>query len=438
MATSGAWKAALESAEAADDGSDAVLAANLREIRRQFDLATKLPVEFVTRWTKAVSLAKPAWADARKRSDFPAFAPHLDTLLSLAREKAELWGYEDEPYDALLGSHERGAKTRGIAALFDGMRGELAEISAAAVEKSRSHPVRLPAGPYPIDAQKAFNRRIAETVGFDFEAGRIDTSTHPFCTTLGPRDIRLTTRYDESDFTSSLFGVLHEAGHGLYELGLPAADFGLPSGSAVSLGIHESQSRLWENHIGRSRGFWEHWYPAAVETFPALAAVTLDDFMRHVLRAEFSPIRVEADEATYDLHILLRFQLERRMLRGELAISEVPGAWSDLFEESFGFRPADDAHGCLQDIHWAMGGLGYFPTYTLGNINAAQLAAAARKDPEIEAAIGRADYAPLLRWLQTRIHARGGTLDPADLMECATGRKPDTADYLAHLRNRYL
>lgn len=438
MATSEGWKADLEAAETADDGTDPVRTANLKEIRRKFDLATKLPVEFVSRWSKAASLAKPAWAAARKKSDFSMFAPHLETLLGLAREKAELWGYEDEPYDALLGAYERNAKTREVAALFEGMRPELAEIAAAAVAKSKEDAPRLPAGPYPVEAQQKFNRMVAEAVGFEFDAGRIDTSTHPFCTTLGPRDVRLTTRYDEADFTSSLFGVLHEAGHGMYELGLPEGDYGLPSGSSVSLGIHESQSRLWENHIGRSREFWEHWYPAAREAFPALENITLDEYMRHVLRADFSPIRVEADEATYDLHILLRFEIERRMLRGEIDVADVPGAWNDLFEASFGFRPADDAHGCLQDIHWAMGGLGYFATYTLGNINAAQLAATARKDAEIDSAIRRAEYAPLLGWLRENVHSHGGTLDPSDLMERATGRKPDTADYLAHLRSRYL
>jgi carboxypeptidase Taq len=273
------------------------------------------------------------------------------------------------------------------------------------VEKSAAHAVKLPPGPYPVADQQRFNQRIAAAIGFDFEAGRIDTTTHPFCTTLGPHDVRLTTRYDEDDFTSSLFGVLHESGHGMYEQGLPADDFGLPSGSAVSLGIHESQSRLWENHIGRSRAaFWEHWYPAAVETFPQLAAFPLESFLAHI-RAPFSPIRVEADEATYDLHIILRFNLERRLLNGELAVADVPAAWNEGFRELFGFAPENDALGCLQDIHWSMGGLGYFATYTLGNINAAQLFAAARKSPAIAAACDSADYAPLLAWLRENVHA---------------------------------
>jgi carboxypeptidase Taq len=298
--------------------------------------------------------------------------------------------------------------------------------------------VTLPPGPYPVEAQQAFNRRIAEAIGFDFEGGRIDTTTHPFCTTLGPHDTRLTTRYDEADFTSSLFGVLHEAGHGMYEQGLPGEDFGLPSGDAVSLGIHESQSRLWENQVGRSRPFWEKWYPAAVEAFPQLAGFPLESFLRHIRRAKFSAIRVEADEATYDLHILLRFSLERRMVAGRIGVKEVPEAWNEGFRELFGFAPENDREGCLQDIHWSMGGLGYFATYTLGNLNAARLYAAARGERAIAEAADRADYAPLLGWMRSHIHAHGATLDPADLMRRATGCEASADHYLAHLRGRYL
>ena len=438
LATSEAWKSDLEAAKAADAGTDFKLTANLRELRREFDRSAKLPVELVARDSVASSLAKHAWTDARERSDFSSFAPHLETLLEIAREKAELWGYANEPYDALLAGYERGTSTAAVAALFDAMRPAVRETAARAVENSATHAPTLPAGPYPVAAQQNFNARVAEAIGFDFQAGRIDTTTHPFCTTLGPRDVRLTTRYMESDFTSSLFGVLHEAGHGLYEQGVPADDFGLPSGSAVSLGIHESQSRLWENHVGRSRTFWEKWYPAAQESFPQLAGFPLEKFLRYLWRAEFSPIRVEADEATYDLHILLRFELERRMVSGSLKVADVPAAWNELFRDLFGFAPKDDRHGCLQDIHWSMGGLGYFATYTLGNINSAQLFAAAGKDTTVAAAIDRADYLPLLGWLRKSVHARGATLDPAELIRQATGSAPSTDAYLAHLKSRYL
>ena len=438
LAVSDEWRRDLETAESTASGADPITAANLKELRRQFDRATKLSVELVGRESAATSLGMHAWADARKNSDFATFAPHLETLVGLAREKADLWGYDEEPYDALLDGYERATSTAAVASLFDKLAPEVKRIAAQAVENSKKRPVNLPAGSYPVAAQQELNRRIAESIGFDFEAGRIDTTTHPFCTTLGPRDVRLTTRYDESDFTSSLFGVLHEAGHGLYEQGLPAADFGLPSGSSVSLGIHESQSRLWENHVGRSHEFWQRWYPVAQDIFPALKGFPLEDFMRYVLRSDFSPIRVEADEATYDLHILLRFGLERQLVRGSLAVKDVPEAWNEGFRELFGFTPPDDRHGCLQDIHWSMGGLGYFSTYTLGNINSAQLFAAAKRDATVAASIQHGDYAPLLGWLRKSVHAHGATLDPADLMEKATGKKPSAEDYLAHLTHRYL
>jgi carboxypeptidase Taq len=242
----------------------------------------------------------------------------------------------------------------------------------------------------------------------------------------------------ETDFTSSLFGVMHEAGHGMYEQGLPADDFGLPSGSAVSLGIHESQSRLWENQVGRSPQFWEKFYPIAQDFFPQLKSFPLENFLLHIHRAAYSPIRVEADEATYDLHIILRFRIERMLLNKEISVSEVPHTWNELFKESFGFLPPDDSHGCLQDIHWSMGGIGYFPTYTLGNINAAQLFSAANSIPEIQAANTSANYAPLLAWLSKNVHQHGSTFDPSVLIQNATGHPPATEAYLAHLKARYL
>ena len=411
--------------------------ANQRELKHQFERATKLPKELVERASETSSLGKAAWSDAREKSDFSLFAPHLSRLLDIAREQADHWGYDDEPYDALLSEYERAAKTSEVAGLFDSISEDLATIAATAVEKSAAIPADFLHGPAPIHEQMTLNREIAESLGFDFQAGRIDTTEHPFCTTLGPADIRLTTRYDKNDFASSLFGVMHETGHGLYEQGLANDDFHLPSGQSVSLGIHESQSRLWENHVGRSRPFWERWLPRAQELFPHLRSIELDDFLAAINRAAYSPIRVEADEATYDLHILLRFKLERALLSGELEVSGVPDAWNDTFESLFGFRPANDTEGCLQDIHWSMGGLGYFATYSLGNLNAAQLHESAAQDPDIIDGAQKGDFLPLLGWMRKNIHAKGSTLFPQDLMKSATGSptKPDA--YLAHLRERF-
>jgi carboxypeptidase Taq len=430
----------LDTLSAAEDevGSlDPIAKANLIEWRRTTNRSIKLPQSLVEDFSQASSRAKAAWASARQNSDFKVFAPNLDQLLDLTRQKADLWGYESEPYDALLDEFEPAARAASIATLFDTIRPQLAVLARAAVERSSQIPGDLLLGHYPIAAQQQLNREIAESIGFDFEAGRIDTTAHPFCTRLGSHDVRLTTRYDESDFTSSLFGVLHEAGHGMYEQGVPADDFGLPSGNAVSLGIHESQSRLWENHVGRSRAFWSKWLPRAKEIFPSLK-VSLDDMVRAVNRAEFSFIRVEADEATYDLHISLRFSLERQLLNRQLQIKDLPAAWNEEFRELFGLRPPNDAQGCLQDIHWAMGAIGYFPTYTLGNLNAAQLFNASQSHHAIKAATDAANYAPLLGWLRQEVHRHGSTLTPDALMLQATGSTTDARWHLQHLNSRFL
>lgn len=440
MTTGDDFKAKLEAAEQEAQNGEPTLteAANLREWRHQLGLADKLPQELVEKSSQCTSLAQSTWADAREQNDFTIFAPHLTELVNLAKEKAELWGYEDEPYDALLGCYERGAKTADVANIFDKFRPQIIETASAAVDKSLSNPARKLVGPFPVVAQKQLNQEVAQSIGFDFEAGRIDTTTHPFCTTLGPQDIRLTTRYYEDHFTASLFGVMHETGHGLYEQGLPAADFGSPSGNAVSLGIHESQSLLWEAHVGRSRGFWNKWFSRAQELFPQLRDWTVDEFLHTINQAKYSLIRVDADEATYDLHILLRFQIERQILNGEISINDIPSVWNETFKEMFGIAPDSDTNGCLQDIHWSMGGLGYFPTYTLGNLNASQLFNAATKDTSIREAFERADYAPLLSWMRTNIHAHGSTHLPQDLMKLATGETTNPDYHLAHLKRRYL
>jgi len=437
LSTSDHYKQLLSTAEE-NPPTDPTQVANLREWRHAFDLATKLPVDLVERDSETSSIAKSAWTEARKNNEFQTFAPHLEQLLEIAKEKADRLGYEDEPYDALLSTYERGAKTADIAKIFDTFRPKITTLAATAVENSKSNPARKINGNFPIETQQILNHEIAQSIGFDFNAGRVDTTTHPFCTTLGPHDIRLTTRYYQHDFTASLFGIMHETGHGLYEQGLPASDFGLPSGSAVSLGIHESQSLLWEAHVGRSQAFWNKWFPRAKELFDDLKDWTLQEFLHSINQAKYSFIRVDADEATYDLHILLRFELERRLLNNELSVKDIPSAWNDLFQSMFGITPPNDTEGCLQDIHWAMGGLGYFPTYTLGNLNASQLFHAATQDQIIKTACQQADYAPLLDWMKTNIHSKGSTLLPQDLMQQATGETTNPEYHLNHLNRRFI
>ncbi|MGK0185198.1 MAG: carboxypeptidase Taq [Verrucomicrobiales bacterium] len=431
----GDWLMACEDAGL----TDPVAAANVREWRHDYDRETKLETALVAEFKEATSLGISAWQGAREKSDFAIFQPHLEKLVELNMIKADAWGYEECRYDALLETYERGARASQLDDVFGSLKPKVVEIVQAALERSKSIPGDLLGGEYPQAQQMAFNREVAEAIGFDFSAGRIDTTAHPFCSGLAPGDVRLTTRYNENDFTSSLFGVLHEAGHGLYEQGLQPELFGTPCGEAVSLGIHESQSRLWENHVGRSRAFWERWLPRAVHFFPHLAKISIDEMTAAVNRAELSHIRVEADEATYDLHVMLRFEMEKRLVSGDLKVADLPAAWNEEFQSMFGLEVRQDAEGCLQDIHWSMGALGYFPTYSLGNLNASQLFARAMTHGDgIESALVAGNYAPLLDWLRKNVHQHGRRFLPDDLMSTVTGESVQPAYHLAHLQNRYV
>jgi carboxypeptidase Taq len=436
----GDWiKACEDSLPASADAEEtAQRAANVREWRREYDRATKLPARLVEEYAKTTSLSREAWAAARRESNFASFAPWLEKILALTREQAECWGYTTCAYDALLEGYEPDARAADLAPVFVDLQRQLTPLLPRLRKVTAAADPKKLEGDYPVTLQEAFNREIAAAIGFDFEAGRIDTTTHPFCTELGPRDCRLTTRYDVTDFTSSLTGTMHEAGHGLYTQGLDPARFGTPMGSAVSLGIHESQSRLWENQVGRSRAFWEKWYPRARALFPSLEALPLDEFWLLINRVKSSHIRVEADEATYNLHIVLRFELEQKLVAGELAVADLPAAWNARFEEIFQLAVPDDARGCLQDVHWCLGLIGYFPTYTLGNLNAAQLYAAARQqDATIDAGIAAGDYAPLLGWMRDKVHRHGKRYSPTELMQRATGEPTRATHFLDYLKSKY-
>jgi carboxypeptidase Taq len=411
----------------------------VREWRRNYDRQTRLPADLVEEFSRASAIARDAWVEARKGSEFSRFQPHLEKLLHLSRRMADHWGYERTPYDALLEGHERNAKAAELKELFARLRPAIVEILQPAFERSRSIPENCLEADYPIEGQQALNREVAAAFGFDFEAGRIDTTAHPFCTGLGPRDCRLTTRYNPRDFSESFYGVLHEAGHGLYDQGLPEAHYGMPLGSAASMGIHESQSRLWENHVGRSREFWEYWHPKACRHLPALARFTPAQIHAGVNRVAPSFIRVEADQVTYDLHIILRFELELRLVEGDLKVGDVPACWNEQFEKLFGLKVPDDARGCLQDIHWSLGAFGYFPTYTLGNLNAAQLMdAAAKQVPGLSQELAMGNYGNLLQWLRAKVHGTGQRFTPQEMMQAATGAPTQSEAHLAALRGKFL
>ncbi len=428
----------LDALEREDFGDDYAAATNVREVRREFDRAVKLPRALVEDIARTSSMAKAAWAQARAESDFARFAPHLERMLELKRQVADCVGWEAEPYDALMDEYEPGARAAQVQEVFDQVKAELVPLVAAIREAPRQPDESIRTRPCPVGQQAALGRRIMEAMGFDFEAGRVDTSTHPFCAGMSPRDVRLTTRYDERYLPMALFGLMHEAGHALYEQGLDPAHTGTPMAQAVSLGIHESQSRLWENQVGRSRALWEHFFPQLQAAFPSMSDVTLDDWVFAINAVRPSLIRVEADEVTYGLHIMLRFDLERQMIRGELAVSDVPEAWNEGMRQLLGLTPPDDARGCLQDIHWAMGIIGYFPTYALGNLYAAQFYAAARAAlPDLDDQLRGGDLRPLRAWLREHIHRHGRRYRAGELVERVTGRPLSSGPFVAYLHEKF-
>ena len=431
----GDWLSACEQHGFAPESDEA---GNVREWRRHYTRATKIPARLVEKFQRVRTHAREAWRQARQRSEFALFKPHLKKVLEINRQMADCWGFQESPYDALVEEYEPGARASQLRALFAELRPAIGSVLGAAVERSATVPKDLLQGNYPIPAQQALNREVATALGFNFDAGRIDTTTHPFCTTLGPADCRLTTRYNEQNFTQSFYGILHEAGHGLYEQGLPAEHYGTPLGNAASLGLHESQSRLWENHVGRSNAFWEHWHPVVCRHFPELKRLSPAQVAAAVNRVSPSFIRVEADQVTYDLHIILRFELELKLIEGQLAVADVPACWNEEFEKMLGLKVTKDSVGCLQDIHWSLGTLGYFPTYTLGNLNAAQLMRRAALDvPSLTAELARGEYGSLLDWLREKVHRLGQRHKPQELMERATGEPTRSHYHVEYLRTKF-
>ena len=422
----------------ADPHSDA--AANLREIRRDYDRETKLPGDLVEEIARTTSLAEHEWADARAKSDFSLFLPWLEKNIELHRRAAECFGWDPdgEAWDALAEEYEPGMRARDIEKVFTPLRDNLQNLVSDLMSGSRRPSTAIESLPLPIDGQRRFVRRVAEEMGFDFERGRIDTTVHPFCSGSHPGDVRITTRFAEDKFFDALGSTMHEAGHGLYEQGVPAEHNGTPLGNAVSLGMHESQSRMWENFVGRSLPFWKWCLPQVNEEFgDATSRLSVEDVYEgmNTVRPDF--IRVEADEATYNLHIMVRFELERGLISGDIAPADLPHEWNRRYKEYLGIDVPDDARGCLQDVHWSAGLIGYFPTYTLGNLYAAQIFEKALDDiPDLYGSFERGDFSSLKGWLNTNLHAHGSRYLPAELCEKITGEPLSPEPLLRHLNDQ--
>lgn len=429
----------IAEADGLTDDPESDVAANLREWRRDYDRATKVPPELVEEISRVSVLAQTTWTEARQKADFSIFRPHLAQHIDLARQVAACIGYTESPYDALLDEYEPGLTATRVRRLFTALRDELVPLVQAIVASPRQPRTEIVHRHFPLDRQKIFGEAAAAAFGYDFRAGRLDTVTHPFCMGIGPGDVRITTRYTADYFNEAFFGILHEAGHGLYEQNLPAEAFGQPVGEACSMSIHESQSRLWENFVGRSRPYWEHFFPRAQQTYPAaLGDVSLDDFYFAVNAVSPSFIRIEADEVTYALHIMVRFEIEQPLIEGHLAVDDIPAVWNETFERYLGLKVPNDALGCLQDIHWSFGGFGYFPSYALGTLYAAQFFEAAHRDlPDLDEQIRHGHFAGLLDWLRAHIYRHGRRYRTADLIERATGQPPSHEPMMRYLRAKF-
>lgn len=409
----------------------------IRQARKDFDRATKLPAEFVREKAEQGSRGYHAWAKAKKDSDFPSYVPVLEKNLELAKREAAYLGWEGRAYDYMIDKHDPGMTTALIAQLFAELKSEsvpfVRQIAASKV-KARKELLRG----FPVDQQRAFLRDVTEALGFNYGRGRIDVSLHPFCSGTGA-DVRMTTRFDEDEPLDSLFSSIHETGHGLYEQGLPAEHRGTALGMHAGMGAHESQSRLWENQVSRSRGFWRHFEPKFREKFPLQTnGVASDELYLAINAVEPTLIRVDADEVTYNLHIILRFELEQKLFSGELAVRDLPAAWNDASRELLGLVPANDREGVLQDVHWSDGAFGYFPSYCLGNMMAAQLwYRAIEERPTLEQDFAGGDFSWLLSWLRKNVHAQGRRYELPELVRRATGQELSPRALIKYLKERY-
>lgn len=415
--------------------------ANLREMRRVHTHATALDEDLVEKLSRAKHKCEQVWREARPEGDFKKVAPALKEVLNLtrtaAKAKSEKLGCP--LYDALLDEYEPGGKAEEIDPIFEKLEGFLPDFLQEVLERQKSRTILKPAGPFAIEKQEALGRKFMQALGFDFNHGRLDVSLHPFCGGTSD-DVRLTTRYDEDDFTSALMGVLHETGHALYERGLPDAWRYAPVGAARGMSLHESQSLLVEMQVCRSAAFLEYAVPQMVKAFEGKGPAWSLDNLRKIYR-EVKPglIRVDADEVTYPAHVILRYRLERALIEGSMEVEDIPAAWNEAMGRMLGITPESDREGCLQDIHWYDGAWGYFPTYTLGAMTAAQIFDAAKRAlPGVEAAIANGDFSGLMRWLGENIHQEGSHLCVSELLTKATGRPLDPEVFITHLKSRYL
>ncbi len=418
--------------ELGHDDNDASI---IRVVRQDYERTRKLPTEYVARAAETYILANEQWRKARADSDFPLFLPWVRKCVDLAHEYAEYQGYEDHVYDALLDQFEPGMKTREVESIFTPLRDEITPLVQAVAASGIKIDTACLHGQFDPLAQRSLGNVLVSAYGFDVNRGRVDEVTHPFCTSMSRDDVRMGTRVSAQRINENLFSMLHECGHALYDQNIDSCFDRTSLSSGCSLGLHESQSRMWENLVGRSRPFW-HWaYPMLQAYFPSFHAVGLDDFYKAINTVNPSFIRVEADEVTYNLHIMLRFELEKAMMEGQVDLAHLPQEWNDRMQTYLGVTPPNDRLGVLQDVHWSFGSLGYFPTYSLGNIISVQLWETCRQDlVDLDAQLARGEFAPLLAWMKERVHRHGRKHEPMELLRKITGAGIDAGPYVEYLK----
>lgn len=411
----------------------------VEETKKEFERNRKLPPELYREYVVLTSQAESAWEEAKEKNDFPGFSPYLEKIIAFNRQFIELWGAKGTPYDTLLDMYEPGMTTAELDRLFGELKARLVPLAETIASDGVRPDTSFLRGTFPVEAQKRFSLFVLKEMGYDFDAGRLDESVHPFATGLSPGDVRITTRYLPQDLTSALFGTIHEGGHALYEQNISPQLAGTPLAGGTSMGIHESQSRLWENMVGRSREFWRHYLPELRRHFPGqLEGTDAEAFYRGINVVEPSLIRIEADELTYNLHIMIRYELEKMLFNENLRVADLPEAWNAKYAEALGIRPATDAEGVLQDVHWSGGSFGYFPSYSLGNMYAAQMMNVARRElPDLAANIAAGELLPLKSWLAERVYRFGRLLRPSEIIERISGEKLQSKYLCDYLETKY-
>lgn len=410
----------------------------IRQVKRHYDKDTRVTAEYVAEFARVTTLSQEAWVRARAAEDFSMFQPHLEKIVALRRQYADFFKPYDHVYDPLLDDFEPGLKTAEVLAIFNKLRPQQVELIKAIAERPQVRDDFLHLI-YPDKQQWDFGVEVVTRFGYDWEAGRQDRSAHPFTQGMGIGDVRITTRIHEDLMASSMFSTMHEGGHAMYEQGIDPSLARTVLATGASMAVHESQSRMWENLVGRSRSFWRFFYPRLQEFFPSqLGNVDMETFYKAINKVQPSFIRVEADEATYNLHVMLRLELEIALMEGKMQVKDLPEAWNQRMRDYLGITPPNDRLGVLQDVHWSGGSIGYFPTYALGNLVSAQIWQVVKKDlPDLEEQIAQGKFSELLNWLRIHIHRHGAKFEPQTLVQRVTGSKIDPQPYVEYLRAKY-